>query len=186
VAGLKAIVVDVDLRNPSIADQFGIPAAVPLPDVIGGGQSFEKSIQIDPRSQAHFVAPAPLGESPDFVLSGPHLREALSKLRKQYDLIILDTPPASTCPDAAQLGGLADAVVMVALWGRTTTEAVVSAVRQLAFRGVTVSGVILNGVPSGRQAQYETGSLTVTWPPEVDRPRPPDLRGQGIGLVKEA
>ena len=185
VAGGKAIVIDADLRRPSIAERFGTSVAVPLSDVISGVQSLDKAIQVDPRSQAHFIAPVPF-EAPEATLDLVHLRETLSRLRKQYDLIILDTAPVSTSPDIAQLGGLADAVILVALWGRTTVEAAAATVRQLAFRGVAVSGVILNGVPSGHQAQYETGSLAVPWLPEAERPRAPDSRGQGIGLVKEA
>ncbi|MGK9168512.1 polysaccharide biosynthesis tyrosine autokinase [Inquilinus limosus] len=184
--GLKVIVVDADLRKPAIAEQFGTATALPLPDVIGGVQSFEEAIQVDPRSQAHFIAPAPSGDSFDFILGGVHLREALANLRKRYDLIILDTAPASTSTDAAQMGGLADAVILVVRWGRTTTQAIATTVRQLAFRGVTVSGVILNGVPSGRQGRYEAGPPAAEWPPEIDHSRPPDLRGQAIGLVKEA
>jgi capsular exopolysaccharide synthesis family protein len=183
--GLKAIVVDADLRKPAIAAQFGTPAALPVPDVVGAAQSLEDAIQVDPRSQAHFIAPASFGDSLDCVLGGAYLREALPKLRKRYDLIILDTAPALTSTDAAQLGALADAVILVVRWGRTNTEAVTSTVRQLAFRGISVSGVILNGVPPGRQSRYESGSLP-QWPPEIDQPRPPDMRGQGIGLVKEA
>ena len=184
-SGVKAIVVDADLRKPAIAAQFGRPAAPPLPGVIGGAQSLEDGIQADPRSSAHFIVPAPFSDSVDCVLGGTTLREALSKLRKRYDLIILDTAPTSTSSDAAQIGGLADAVILVVRWGQTNTEAVATAVRQLAFRGVTVSGVILNGVPPGPQARYESGSFA-QWPPEIDQPRPPDLRGQGIGLVKDA
>lgn len=184
-AGIKAIVVDADLRKPAIADQFGRPETPTPPGVIGGAQSLEDAIQVDPRSSAHFIVPAPFSDSVDCALGGTSLREALSKLRKRYDLIILDTAPASTSTDAAQIGGLADAVILVVHWGQTNTEAVATAVRQLAFRGVTVSGVILNGVPPGPQARYESGSHA-QWPPEIDQPRPPDLRGQGIGLVKEA
>jgi capsular exopolysaccharide synthesis family protein len=184
--GVKVIVVDADLRKPAIAAQFGTPPAKPLLDVIGGVPSLENAIHVDPRSQAHFIAPAPFGDSVDCVLGGTDLRTALAELRKRYDLIILDTAPASTSTDAAQLGALADAIILVVRWGRTNTDAVATAVRQLAFRGVAVSGVILNGVPPGRQTRYETGSSVVQWPPEIDRPRPPDLRGQGIGLVKEA
>jgi succinoglycan biosynthesis transport protein ExoP len=186
-AGLKTIVVDTDLRKPAIAAQFGTPAVLPLPDVIGGAQSLEEAVQVDPRSQAHFIAAAPSEESLDLVLGAGHLREALSKLRKRYDLILLDTAPASTSTDAAQMGGLADAVILVVRWGRTSTEAVATTVRQLAFRGVTVSGVILNGVPAGRRAYYESGALLPpNGLPEIDHTRPPDVRGQGIGLVKEA
>jgi len=184
-SGVKAIVVDADLRKPAIAAQFGRPAAPPLPGVIGGAQSLEDGIQADPRSPAHFIVPAPFSDSVDCILGGTTLREALSKLRKRYDLIILDTAPTSTSSDAAQIGGLADAVILVVRWGQTNTEAVATAVRQLAFRGVAVSGVVLNGVPAGPQARYESGSFA-QWPPEIDQPRPPDLRGQGIGLVKEA
>lgn len=183
--GIKAIVVDADLRKPAIAAQFGGPEAPPLPGVIGGAQSLEDGIQVDPRSSAHFIVPAPFSDSVDCALGGTTLREALSKLRKRYDLIILDTAPASTSTDAAQIGGLADAVILVVRWGQTNTEAVATAVRQLAFRGVTVSGVILNGVPPGPKARYESGTFA-QWLPGIDQPRPPDLRGQGIGLVKEA
>ncbi|WP_179221900.1 GumC family protein [Inquilinus limosus] len=186
-AGLRTLVVDADLRKPAIAAQFGSPTTRREPEAVGGMEALDEAIQIDPRSQAHFIAPAPSGESLDCILAGGSLREALSKLRKRYDFIILDTAPASTSADAAQMGALADATILVVRWGRTNRADVATSVRQLAFRGVTVSGVILNDVPAGQQTRYEASSLPIAaWPSEIDQPPPPDLRGKSIGLVKEA
>ncbi len=74
--------------------------------MIGGVQSLEEAVQVDPRSSGAFRSSAAPSERVRRLRPSGQatLREALSKLRKRYDLILLDTAPASTSTDAAQIG----------------------------------------------------------------------------------
>jgi capsular exopolysaccharide synthesis family protein len=78
------------------------------------------------------------------LLHSPNLGELLAKLKKQYDMVLIDTPPMLQMTDARLVGRLADTVVLVARAGQTTRDAILAAYQRFSEDRTRVLGTILN------------------------------------------
>jgi polysaccharide biosynthesis transport protein len=157
--GLRVVVVDCDLRNPSVALTFGVPDGIGLCDLVNGLAVYEDADQIDRLSKAHFISIGHQSPSDDSHLIGSDsFKSLVAMLRLQYDVVIVDAPPVLASADTALLGTMADATLFVARWGHTSYDAVVSSLRQLSLCGTPVAGLILHRIEDDVFLNYETGN----------------------------
>src|SRR5678816_2112941 len=140
--GVRALVIDSDLRRPCATDYLGIEAPVGLSEVLGGQLSLEDAIvRLEP-SGLHLL---PGGRPRDDVaelLSGPSYGRILSEVRRMFDFIIIDAPPLGIFTDASVLMARADAALMVVRAGKTRYAVVDKLLEQIPRERLL--GVILN------------------------------------------
>jgi len=143
----KVLIIDGDMRRPRVHDLFGLPNEVGLSTLLR-----------DPLSSANPMEAVQETRVPDlFVLtSGPatssaanllysnRLPEILTKLRSQFDMILIDTPPSLQLTDARVLARTADAVVFVARVGQTTVDATIALHKRFWEDHTRVLGTVLN------------------------------------------
>jgi len=79
------------------------------------------------------------------LLYSPNLPELLAKLKREYDMVLIDTPPMLQMTDARVIGRLTDAVILVARAEQTTRDAIVAASQRFSEDRIRVLGTILNG-----------------------------------------
>src|SRR5439155_12272204 len=84
------------------------------------------------------------------------MRDLLARVREEYDLVIVDTPPVNIITDAAVLAANVDGVVIVARVGVTEASALSYAVEQLRHVRANVLGVVLNDIDLRRDAAYDS------------------------------
>jgi len=141
--GVRALLIDADLRKPTAADYLGIDAPLGLSEVLAGEATLEESIiRLEPAG-LHLL---PGGEPRDNVaelLSGPRLGRVLKELRAMYDYVVIDTPPLGIFTDAALVISRADGVLVVARAGRTRYSALERLLEPIPRERVL--GVVLNG-----------------------------------------
>ena len=117
--GVRALVIDSDLRQPCATDYLGIDAPVGLSEVLGGYLSLEDAIvRLDPAG-LHLM---PGGKPRDDVaelLSGPSYARLLNDVRRMFDYIIIDAPPLGIFTDANVLMNRADGALLVVRAGKT-------------------------------------------------------------------
>ena len=117
--GVRALVIDSDLRRPCATDYLGIDAPVGLSEVLGGQLSLEDAIvRLEP-SGLHLL---PGGRPRDDVaelLSGPSYGRVLTEVRRMFDYIIIDAPPLGIFTDANVLMSRADGGLLVVRAGKT-------------------------------------------------------------------
>jgi capsular exopolysaccharide synthesis family protein len=122
--GINAIIIDSDLRMPSLADYLGIETDKGLSDVLSGKSSLQNSIvKLEPSGL--YLLPG--GEARSDVaelLSGPKFKEILRQLRDMFDYVIIDAPPLGIFTDATVLINHADGALMVVRANRTKYSAV--------------------------------------------------------------
>jgi Mrp family chromosome partitioning ATPase len=102
----------------------------------------------------------PAGASERFVfnlLYSPRLPELVARFRKEFDVVLIDTPPMLNMSDARVLGRFADGVIVVMRAGRTTRDAVQASVQRLEEDGTKVLGTILNDWNPKRHTGYGYG-----------------------------
>lgn len=141
--GVRALLIDADLRKPTAADYLGIDAPLGLSEVLAGEATLEESIlRLEPAG-LHLL---PGGEPRDNVaelLSGPRYGRVLKELRGLYDYVIIDTPPLGIFTDATLVIGRADGVLVVARAGRTRYSALERLLEPIPRERIL--GVVLNG-----------------------------------------
>ena len=140
--GVRALVIDSDLRRPCATDYLGIDAQGGLSEVLGGQLSLEDAIvRLEP-SGLHLL---PGGRPRDDVaelLSGPSYARILSEVRRMFDYIIIDAPPLGIFSDASVLMQRADGGILVVRAGKTRYSTVDKLLDQMPKEKLL--GVVLN------------------------------------------
>jgi capsular exopolysaccharide synthesis family protein len=156
-AGARTVLIDADLRRPTLGKLFEVPECPGLSDVLREEAPLEDALV--PISQVGGCQLLPAGSpepNPNRVLRGQQFAPMLEHLRRNFDVIIIDTPPVLPVPDALIMGRYADGVVLAARHDRSRFPLVERANTLLTGAGIPVLGVVINGVrPSGmRYGQY--------------------------------
>jgi capsular exopolysaccharide synthesis family protein len=140
--GVRALIIDSDLRRPCATDYLAIDAQGGLSEVLGGELSLEDAIvRLEP-SGLHLL---PGGRPRDDVaelLSGPSYARVLSEVRRMFDYIIIDAPPLGIFTDANVLMSKADAGLMVIRAGKTRYSTVDKLLEQMPKERLL--GIVLN------------------------------------------
>lgn len=140
--GVKCLIIDSDLRMPSLTDYLGIETDKGLSDVLAGNASVKDSIiKLNPAG-LHIM---PGGEARNDVaelISGPKFKEILREVREMFDYVIIDAPPLGIFTDAAVLINHADGAMLVIRAGRTTYSSIDRILETLPRERML--GVVLN------------------------------------------
>jgi polysaccharide biosynthesis transport protein len=145
--GTRVLLIDADLRRPSIHKTLGVGPRVGLSNVLTGGATVQEATLRSPILPNLYIMPAGTPPpNPAELLASSQMGEMLSTLREQYDHIVVDTPPTLSVTDAVVLSPCADAIVLVIRCGQTTKPALRRSREILGQVNARVSGVLLNAV----------------------------------------
>ncbi len=186
--GVRVLLIDGDLRRPSIHKTLGMGPRSGLSNVLTGSTSLEQAITRTVIHSNLWVLPAGTPPpNPAELLASSNMRDVLNQLGQQYDHIVIDTPPALSVTDGVILSTRADAVVLVIRSGKTTKQSLRRARDIFAQVSAKVVGVLLNAVDltspdyyyyyeyQGKYAQYyqEGNSTGEEDEDEIDEQSPP-------------
>ena len=125
-AGLRTVIIDGDLRHPSVSRFFGLEKGPGLVDLLTGQRSVEQTIV---SSNGLTVVPAgSKSQNPPDLLGSARMKGLVENMRESYDYIIIDTPPVGPVIDAKVAMQLADKVIFVVRWQMTTREMVAQSI----------------------------------------------------------
>ncbi|MCX7676578.1 MAG: CpsD/CapB family tyrosine-protein kinase, partial [Alteraurantiacibacter sp.] len=157
--GRKVLLVDMDLRRPSIAGMFDRPrTSVGVLDVLHGRVALEKAIF---RHEPTNLDILPVGEIPAYpveVLSSGLVPEFLEMAKARYDVIVIDSSPILGIADAPLLSRFVDAVVLVVEANRANARETRSAIRRLQDVNANIVGAILTkfrALEAGQAYNYQ-------------------------------
>src|SRR5579871_3252954 len=145
--GVRVLLIDADLRRPSIHKTLGMGPHSGLSNVLTGSTTVEQAITSSPILPNLFVLPSGTPPpNPAELLASANMRDLLNQLREQYDHVVIDTPPSLSVTDAVVLSPRADAVVLVIRSAQTTKQALRRSRDVLMQVNAKVVGVLLNAV----------------------------------------
>ena len=145
--GARVLLIDADLRRPSVHKNFGMGPRSGLSNVLTGSASLQQAVILSPTLPNLYILPAGTPPpNPAELLASSNMRDLIAELREQYDHIILDTPPTLSVTDAVVLSPRADATVLVIRCGQTTKQALRRSRDILMQVNAHVAGVLLNAV----------------------------------------
>jgi polysaccharide biosynthesis transport protein len=152
--GRRVILVDADLRGPSLPSLFNLRADCGLSEVLTDEIPLSKALHLtDIQDLLWLPAGSPVPKTAE-LLSGPRMTKLLEELRGLADLVILDTPPCLPVTDAEVLGSRVDGAILVVGLGQTDKTAVRMAQQLLEQAQVNLLGVVLNRVKPGDHGYY--------------------------------
>ncbi|HLJ50817.1 MAG TPA: polysaccharide biosynthesis tyrosine autokinase [Bryobacteraceae bacterium] len=148
IAG-RVLLVDADLYHPRLDALFAISNFWGLNNVLVDTYPVEdypsEALGIACANGVYVLPSGPRCQEASELLYSARLAALLARLRREFDLIIIDTPPLLEMPDARILGRLADGVILVIRAGETSTDAVAECTDRLREDGTILLGTILNG-----------------------------------------
>ena len=145
--GTRVLLIDADLRRPSIHKTLGLGPRIGLSNALTGGCTVQQAIVRSSLLPNLFILPAGTPPpNPAELLASAEMFDMVQALREQYDHIVIDTPPTLSVTDAVVLSTRSDAVVLVIRSGQTTKPALRRAREILAQVNARVSGILLNAV----------------------------------------
>ncbi len=142
--GKKVLALDTDLINPSLHLRFGIANQRGLSNLIVGDVDFAVSTRLKEYPSLSVITSGPIPPNSSELLGSARMKHLMDRLREEYDVIIMDTPPILPVTDAVVASPLADGVLLVLQAGRTRRGEVQHAQEVLEEAHATLLGVVLN------------------------------------------
>lgn len=153
-AGRRTLVIDADLRNPSVAGLTGVEAGVGLTTVLVHDCTLEEAVQPWGHPNLSILAGGELSPNPGQLISSGQLNDTLAKARELYDAVIIDTAPLLAVSDALWLSPHTDGIILVTRARKTPNKALRAVLDMVTASHATVLGIVVNGVRTGSDSTY--------------------------------
>lgn len=141
--GRRVLLIDCDLRRPSIHRQLDIPNKVGLMDVLTGDAKLSEVVQKFGNDNLNILTLGPKPGNPVQILSGEIFQNFIQEASQGYDVVIIDSPPVMGMADAQLIARTADATVLIIEAGRSHFGQAKLAVRKVEEAGTKVVGVVM-------------------------------------------
>jgi len=146
--GMRVLLIDCDMRRPTLADKLPIQKSPGLSDFLAGQSPADNLIQLcgikDDEQAFHAIAPGHTPPNPMELLSSARMEKMLGLLREKYDYIILDLPPVGEVGDALAASKLTDGMLLIARQDLCDRIVLNTTLRQMEFVDAKILGVVFN------------------------------------------
>ncbi|MCK1328238.1 polysaccharide biosynthesis tyrosine autokinase [Bradyrhizobium sp. CW9] len=156
--GARVILVDADLRNPSLSRALVPDAKIGLVDVVAQKARLEDALIVDPETKLSIL---PAGTTSKLlhtneILASKAMHALVTQLRSQFDYVVLDMPPMAPVVDVRVTSSFVDSYVFVVEWGKTNIDVVRHNLRGSPEIQDKLLGVVLNKADTKALARYES------------------------------
>jgi polysaccharide biosynthesis transport protein len=156
-SGGRILLVDADLRNPSLTRTLGYNEAPGLLDLVADKSSFDDLVINDTRSKFDFLPSSTRikpSNSSD-ILNSAAVKQMLKSAKNDYDYVLVDLPPILPVVDVKAVAHLFDAFVLVVEWGSTSTDEILKAVAASPTLSERLLGAVLNKADEDVMRRFE-------------------------------
>jgi protein-tyrosine kinase len=143
-AGKKTLYIDADMRKPTGHKTFRVPNRQGLTSCLVGQSNVHGVIQSTEIENLHVITAGPIPPNPAELLASNRMKEFIRELKKEFDQIIIDSPPVLAVADATILATQVDGCILVVNAGKTNREMAIKAKQQLENVKAPMLGVVLN------------------------------------------
>jgi succinoglycan biosynthesis transport protein ExoP len=156
-SGARTLLIDGDLRNPSMTRSLGYSGAPGLINMVADKSDFSDLIITDSKFKFDFLASStkikPTNSSD--ILTSPAMKEMLKTAKSEYDYVIVDLPPILPVVDVRAAAHLFDAFVLVVEWGSTSTDEILKAASTSTIVSERLLGTVLNKADEAVMRRFE-------------------------------
>jgi succinoglycan biosynthesis transport protein ExoP len=153
--GEKVLLIDCDLRRPSLHQRCGLPNAVGFSNIAAGMVSLEEAVHETPVPNLKILTSGPVPPDPYRLINSPASRQVFEAAVKEYDFVIVDTAPLWGIGDAQILATMVDGTIVVASPQRTRKREIARTVEILLQTRSNILGVVMNNVNSAFSGNYQ-------------------------------
>ncbi len=170
--GKRTLLVDCDLRKPTMAKLFGLDKEPGMTevivgnydwhqvirtvtDIVTGGMGMEDILQTQGISNLHIIPSGSIPPNPAELLNSRRMSEFIAEVREAYDVVLFDSPPALQVTDAAILGKKVDGALMVYKVGEVPRTSLKRSTSLLKSVQIELLGIVLNGLHADVSVEYQ-------------------------------
>lgn len=152
--GKKTLLVDCDLRRPSVHTILGMDKARGLSEILYGTEQWDKVLKDIAIDNLHVITSGAIPHNPAEIIGSDKMKLFLEEVKHVFDVIILDAPCILAVTDALILSLLADCIFMVVMAEKTPREAVLRSMSMLSDVKSNITGIIFNKANMRRSHYY--------------------------------
>ena len=150
----RTLIIDADLRRPKQHSFFGVNSQPGLTDVVNNNLSLLETLQPTGIDNLSVLTSGQLTSHSYTVLESASMQSVLNEAKSHFDLVVIDTPPVSSCADAHTLSRWSDGLVIVTRPNYTPKDVLMRAVTELKRNGAPIAGVVINGMTAQTEKYY--------------------------------
>lgn len=150
-AQYKVLILDADLRRPKIHKILNVPNNRGLTDILVKHSNFTNYVNRIEKHKIDMISSGRIPPNPSEMLNSNTFKELLESIKKEYDIVIIDSPPVLSVTDAAILSGLADGTVIVACSRKVRGDDLKKTVELLENVDANIIGVVLNKTTNSKK-----------------------------------
>ena len=147
-AGKSVLLMDCDMRNPTVHKNFNLSNKVGLSSCISMGTAVADAVQATAIEGLDALTSGVIPPNPSELLGSERMQNILQRAKEEYDYLLIDTPPVLPVTDSLVLGRMVDGLILVIDSGEIKVEMAREVKNQLVHAGANILGVVLNKVRS--------------------------------------
>lgn len=147
-AGKSVLLIDCDMRNPTVHKNFNLSNKVGLSSCISMGTALSDAVQKTSIEGLYALTGGVIPPNPSELLGSEQMKNVLQRAKEQYDYVLIDTPPVMPVADALIVGRFVDGMILVIASAEVKVEMARDVKNQLVNAGANILGVVLNKVRS--------------------------------------
>ncbi len=155
--GQKVLLIDADMRKGYLQQSFGVSWDNGLSDILSNKDDFNQSVKSTPVENLDIITRGQVPPNPSELLMHPRFADLMDWASKEYDLVIVDTPPVLAVTDPSIVGAFAGTTLMVARYGQNTVKEIDVARNRFEQSGIEVKGIIFNAIEKKASSSYGYG-----------------------------
>jgi len=149
----KILLMDLDLRKPSIHKQLGITNGAGITDLLITKDDYKNYI-IKVYHGLDVITSGKIPSNPAEIINSNAIKDEIKKLTSHYDYIFIDTPPIALVSDPVTISTYSDAVILTVAYSETEKEAAQKSINSLRQVNANIIGTILNKIPLTKNNKY--------------------------------
>ena len=153
--GKKTVIVDCDMRLPTVASKLGLKGNPGLSDFLAGQADIQGILYKVPGQEINMIPAGNIPPDPTALLQSRRMESLIAGLRKVYDYVVIDLPPVTTVADAAILSKYIDGFLLVVRHGNTEYGAIRDMLGQLQLADAKIVGFIYNDAEAEGNKYYK-------------------------------
>lgn len=147
-AGKSVLLLDCDMRNPTVHKNFGLSNKLGLSSCISMGTALSDAVQKTSIEGLYALTGGVIPPNPSELLGSEQMKNVLQRAKEQYDYVLIDTPPVMPVTDALIVSRFVDGMILVIASAEIKVEMARDVKNQLVNAGANILGVVLNKVRS--------------------------------------
>ena len=147
-AGKSVLLMDCDMRNPTVHKNFNLSNKVGLSSCISMGTPLSEAVQETKIENLYALTGGVIPPNPSELLGSERMQNILQRAKEEYDYVLIDTPPVLPVTDALIVSRFVDGVILTIASGEVKVEMARDVKNQLVNSGANILGVVLNKVRS--------------------------------------